>query len=89
MTTTESATEPESRWVTAHFAGFYLGYLGADPIPDVNLIRQWAHRQKIRRRNRNDQWGFALYSLTDVILYANQRGYLDKADTARRRGEDA
>lgn len=75
------------RAVTAHFAGFYLGWVGANPVPSVNLIRQWAHRSKIRRVG-TDEWGFALYDLTDVIEYARQRGYLDQAMEQERHGED-
>lgn len=87
--TTELAVEPDSRWVTAHFAGFFLGHYGADPVPSVDLIRQWAHREKIRKHPRTDQWGFARYSLTDIYAYARRRGYFAKADAARERGEDA
>lgn len=77
----------DGRRVTAHFAGFYLGWLGAVPAPSVNLIRQWAHRGKIRRAG-TDEWGYALYDLTDVVEYARHRGYLDAAMAAAQRGED-
>lgn len=78
----------DSRWVTAHFIGFYLGWIDASPVPSVNLIRQWAHRGKIRRGG-TDEWGFALYALTDAVEYARQRGYLDAAMASAARGEDA
>lgn len=74
------------RHVTAHFAGFYLGYLGVNPAPSVNLIRSWAHRGKVRRVG-TDEWGYALYDLTQVVAYARQRGLLDGIDTLN--GEDA
>ncbi len=75
------------RPATAHFAGFYLGWLGADPAPSVNLIRQWAHRGKVRRVG-TDEWGYALYDLTDIVEHARLRGYLDAAMEAAARGED-
>lgn len=63
------------RHVTAHFAGFYLGWLGVNPQPSVNLIRSWAHRGKVQRVG-TDEWGYALYDLTQVVEYARIRGIL-------------
>ena len=68
----------DGRQVTAHFASFYLGWIGANPIPNVNLIRTWAHRNKVNRVG-TDQWGYALYDLTEIVEYARHRGYLDDA----------
>lgn len=67
------------RHVTAHFAGFYLGYLGVEAPPSVDLIRKWAHRGHVPRVG-TDEWGFALYSLDHVIDYARVRGLLDGLD---------
>ncbi len=68
-----------ARHVTAHFAGFYLAYCGAQPAPSVNLIRSWAHRGKVQRVG-TDEWGYALYDLDQVIGHARFRGLLDEAD---------
>lgn len=75
------------RHVTAHFAGFYLGYLGVPNPPTVNTIRTWAWRGKVVRVG-TDEWGYALYDLTTILDEARRIGYLatiDAADT----GDDA
>lgn len=68
-----------SRHVTAHFAGFYLGWMGVDPAPSVDLIRKWAQRGHVTRVG-TDPSGFALYSLDHVVEYARHRGMLQGLD---------
>lgn len=61
------------RHVTAAFAGAYLHYIGATNPPNVNLIRQWAHRKHITRVG-TDSAGYALYDLDSIIRHAQARG---------------
>lgn len=75
------------RHVTAHFAGFYLGFIGADPIPSVDLIRKWTQRGRVKRVG-TDPWGYALYDLDDIVTHARSRGLLDHADTFTEHGID-
>lgn len=63
------------RHVTAHFAGWYVAYMGGRHL-SVNLIRQWAHRGHITVVGR-DSDGFTLYDLATVMDCARARGYLD------------
>lgn len=73
------------RHVTAHFASFYLGWLGVEHPPTVALIRKWTQRGHVRRVG-TDPEGYALYDLTDIIERARHRGLLDGID--RSDGDD-
>ena len=75
------------RHVTAHFAGMYLGFIGAPTAPSVDTIRHWVHRGRVRRVG-TDEWGYALYDLTTVVTEATRLGYLNAATHAHENGDD-
>lgn len=55
------------RHVTAAFAIGYVHYVSDGAVTlNVNRIRTWAHRGRVRRVG-TDPSGFALYDLTDIV----------------------
>ena len=64
----------DGREVTAAFAIAYIAQVGGTRTLTVDQIRQWAHRDKVRRLGSDGR--YATYDLNDIIARCRIAGIL-------------